>query len=354
MRKLKNIDDKCKHWRKLHKDSTFVSFRKRLVFVLLMASSFYYIVHELILKEKHLHWTGYLFSLFMFFIFTETVLLFDRLIAKRYPWHTEVKKRTLLLLSFSLGWMIFMERIVPHVEPIFVVNLIDDPETHNLALAFGILYMIIYVILIIAHNFHKSLEYFMVENEKLKQDKILTDYKALQDQVNPHFLFNNLSTLIAIIRTDKDKAITFAENFTDVYRYLLIGAGHAAIPLKDELKFLNAYTTLHIARIGEGLKVHVDVPDEVQNKRLPHLSLQVLVENAIKHNITSRSKPLSIHIGMDGQKLFVKNNKQIKESTYSTKTGLSNLGKRLKILTDEEYKIIEDDHFFKVEIPLID
>jgi len=354
MRKLKNIDDKCKHWRKLHKEDGSVSIRRRMVFVFLMTGSFYFIVHKLILTGDAFEWNGLIFTLVTFLIYTETVFLFDRLIANKFPWHEKVKKRTLFIIVFSIIWMVFMNWFVPKIEPFFVKDIINDREKYNLSFAFGIMYMIIYVTLMIARNFHASLKYFMIENEKLKQDKILSDYKALQDQLNPHFLFNNLSTLIAIIRTDKEKAIDFAENFTDVYRYLLIGEGQASITLKEELKFLEAYTNLHIARIGEGLSVEIDVPDYMMEKRVPHLSLQVLVENAIKHNITSKSKPLSIKIGIDSDKLYVLNNKQVKESTYSTNTGLSNLSKRLKILTDEEYIITDNNTIFKVEIPMID
>ncbi len=354
MRKLKNIDDKCQHWRKLHKEEGFVSLQKRMLFIIVMASSFYYIIHKLIFQGEIMHWSGYIFTLSLFFIFSEAIILFDRLIAKKYPWHEKVKIRTRLLILFSITWMVFMHWMIPKVEPIFVRNLITDPEKYKLTLAFGIIYMIMYVVMIIAHNFHASLKFFMIENEKLKQDKILSDYKALQDQLNPHFLFNNLSTLIAIIRTDRNKAINFAENFTDVYRYLLIGEGKASITLYEELQFLAAYTNLHKARIGEGLNIDINVNENMMDKRVPHLSLQVLVENAIKHNITSRSKPLSINIGIKNGRLFVENNKQIKESTYSTKTGLSNLGKRLKILTDEEYQITQDDDIFRVAIPMID
>ncbi len=355
MRKLRNIDDKCKHWRKLHKkDEDFVQFKKRIVFILLMAFSYHFIVYKLILQTADLNYRSLLFAIVIFFVFSEVTLLFNRLISKRFPWHEKLRYRTTFLVVFATVFMLFMNWLVPHVEPYFVKEIIVDPEKYNLAFAFGFLYMIIYVILIIARNHYKSLEFFMVENEKLKQDKILGDYKALQDQLNPHFLFNNLSTLIAIIRTDKEKAINFAESFTDVYRYLLIEEGRVAISVRDELKFLEAYTNLHKARIGEGLQVSVDISEEYLDKRLPHLSLQVLVENAIKHNITSKSKPLSIKIGVSNGKLFVQNNKQIKESTYSTKTGLSNLGKRLKILTDEAYHIIEDEQMYKVEIPLID
>ena len=332
-------------------------FRKRLIFELIMTTSFYVIVHKLIFSGETFDWRGFWFTCAMFISYTEAVFLFDKIIAKKFPWHEKVKKRTYLLIAFGSVGLMFMKWVAPKVEPLFVDKLISDPEKYDLTFAFGIMYMIIFLVMIIAGNFHKSMEFFMVENAKLKQDKILSDYKALQDQINPHFLFNNLSTLIAIIHTDKEKAIDFAENFTDVYRYVLVGenqAGKAGVAVQEELKFLDAYTTLHKARLGENLKVEIDVPMEIMNKRVPHLSLQLLVENAIKHNITSRSKPLTIKIGAENNMLFISNNKQKKESTYSTKTGLSNLGKRLKILTDEEYKITENDHIFKVEIPLID
>lgn len=352
--KFENIDQKCKHWRKLHKED-FVSLKRRILFVFFLGVSYHFMVYKLILIGVPFVWNSLVFTLLYFFLFSEVLLIFDKIIGRRYPWHLEVKNRVILLFCFSVVWLFVMKKTAPLIKPLFVPDdIIDNPEIDDLAFALGILYMIIYVVLIIAHNFHTALNYFKDENEKLKQDKILSDYKALQDQLNPHFLFNNLSTLIAIIRTDKDKAINFAENFTDVYRYVLNSEGEAVISLKEELSFLASYTTLHIARIGDGLSVTIEVEDEVLQKKVPHLSLQVLVENAIKHNITSKTKPLFIRIGVSGNKLYVANNKQLKETTYSTKTGLSNLGKRLKILTDEEYRIIEDEDSFRVELPLID
>ncbi|TLX74905.1 histidine kinase [Labilibacter sediminis] len=350
---IQKFNQRCKNWRKLHKED-FVSIKRRVVFILLMGISFHLVVYKLIMIGVPLLWDNLLFTMFTFFLFSEGLFFFDKLLGRRYPWHLEVRKRVTLLMGVAIVWLLVLKQFMDVVEPIVLSKeLVKDPEKYNLAFTIGVLYMIIYVVLIIAHNFHKSLNYFKDENEKLKQDKLMSDYKILHDQLNPHFLFNNLSTLIAIIRTDKDKAIDFAENFTDVYRYVLNSEGQAVITLKEELKFLHAYTTLHMARIGDGLCVKIDVDDESMSKKVPHLSLQILVENAIKHNITSRTRPLAIHIGINEGYLFVANNKQLKETTYSTKTGLSNLGKRLKILTDEEYRIIENESTFRVEIPLI-
>ncbi len=353
MRRKRNFNEKCGHWRKLHNEQ-FLGFKKRILFVIFIAVSFYFTVYTLILSTPIFQWSGLFFIIGVFLIFSETVLLFDRFIARWFPWHKAVKKRIACLSGFSIIFYLLTKEVIPIIEPYFVKIIIQDPDTNKLAFMVGFLYLVIYVTLIIARNFHESLSFYVFENEKLKQDKLLSDYKALQDQLNPHFLFNNLSTLIAIIHTDKDKAIHFAENFTDVYRYVLTKEGQVAITVNDELTFLNAYTKLHIARIGEGLSVDINVDEDMRQKKVPHLSLQVLVENAIKHNVTSRQKPLKIRIGIDEGRLFVENNKQLKDATYSTKTGLSNLGKRLKILTDEEYRIVEDQNKYRVEIPLID
>ncbi len=352
VKNFSKFDEKCRHWRKLHKEDS-LKFRKRILFTLLLGFTFHYTIYKIILRGEEYSFEGVLFSMAVFFIFSESIFLFDKLIGVKFPWHNSVKKRIISLFLFAVGFFFIAEIYIPQIEKTFVKNIIDDPEKYKLILLVGFLYLIIYVILIIARNFHETLNYFVYENEKLKQDKIISDYKALQDQLNPHFLFNNLSTLIAIIHSDKEKAIEFAENFTDVYRYVLTKEGQVAVTVEDELIFLKAYTTLHMARVGNGLKVDIDVDVNYRKFKVPHLSLQILVENAIKHNITSKTKPLIIRIGIIDDRLYVVNNKQLKESTYSTKTGLSNLSKRLKILTDEELKIIEDDDIYRVEIPLI-
>ncbi len=346
------FDEKCRHWRKLHKE-TSVTFKKRILFTLLLGFSFHYIIYKVILNDVDYGFEGVIFSMAVFFTFTESILLFDKIIAIKFPWHTSIKKRIIALFIFAVVFFFTANIYIPKIEKNFIKGIVDDSEKYNLILLIGFLYLIIYVIIIIARNLHESLNFFIYENEKLKQDKIISDYKALQDQLNPHFLFNNLSTLIAIIHSDKEKAINFAENFTDVYRYVLTKEGQVAVSVEDELIFLKAYTTLHMTRVANGLKVDIDVDENYRKMKVPHLSLQILVENAIKHNIASKTKPLVIRIGIIDGRLYVVNNKQLKESTYSTKTGLSNLSKRLKILTDEELKIIEDNDIYRVEIPLI-
>ncbi len=327
--------------------------KERLSIVLLMSISFYLIIYRLILKDVDFEWVSLFVINISFILGTEVIFLFDRLIDKKYPWHQELKKRLYLLVVFSISWLLLFRFLVSSIETAFIYQVIHDSETYNLVFVVGVLFMIIYVTITIARNHHNSLVYFMLENEALKKEKIENDYKQLSDQLNPHFLFNNLSTLIAIIRSDQKMAITFAEDFTDVYRYVLSNSSKDVASLSEELAFLNAYINLHKTRIGEGLTVTFNIEESVKHFKVPYLSLQILVENAIKHNITSKSKPLSITISTNNNCIVVENTKQLKESTYSTKTGLNNLNQRLSILKGEELEVEETDSIFKVSIPLI-
>lgn len=330
-----------------------INLKRRLFIVLLMSSSFYFIVYHLILKDIPFEINSLFFLTSSFFIITEGVFLFDRLINKRYPWHLELRKRLILLFGFSFLWTLIFRWIMPFFEDVFFVHTISNPEVYNLSYAIGILYMIIYTSYTIALNYQNSLMFFMMENEQLKKDKVDNEYRQLKDQLNPHFLFNNMSALTAIIRNDQKTAIRFVENFTDVYRYVLDNEEKDVVTLKEELIFLKAYCNLHKVRIGEGISINFNIPDEVLSKKIPYLSLQILLENAIKHNITSKSKPLSITVSCPEGYIVVENNLQLKTSTYSTKTGLNNLTQRLSILANRKLIVEESEKSFKVSLPLI-
>jgi len=217
-----------------------------------------------------------------------------------------------------------------------------------------VLFVIIFVAALVANNYHNSLKYFILENEKLRQEKLRLDYFALQDQLNPHFLFNNLSTLMAIIPENPDKALTFTEKFTDVYRYVLKSTNSRLTPLEEELEFIRAYITLHKERLAEGFICNIDIEKDALNKLLPPLSLQYLVENAIKHNLATEARPLKLEIYTRNNRLTVSNNYQPRNSTYSTNTGLSNLKKRYQYLgLKGSVEVLQTNETFSVSIPLI-
>ncbi|MBR7034877.1 MAG: histidine kinase, partial [Bacteroidales bacterium] len=141
--------------------------------------------------------------------------------------------------------------------------------------------------------------------------------------------------------------------FTDIYRYVLQSKDKDLVTLSEELQFVKSFVALHKERIGDGLNVMFNIPDELLGKSLVPLGLQILVENALKHNIASKSEPLNIHIYTNRDMLIVENNLNKKETVFSTKKGLGNITKRYKILTDRQVSVNQSSTNFIVSIPLI-
>lgn len=194
------------------------------------------------------------------------------------------------------------------------------------------------------------------ENERLAQEKEKAEQALLRQQLNPHFLFNSLNTLKGFIEEDEASAIKYLHQFAEVYRYVLGSRDKELIPLEEELDLLDSYFSLLQARFGDKLQLNVRVKDEDLSLMVPPLALQLLLENAIKHNEISKAKPLRVEIYTEGQKLIVKNELQEKRSfDDSNGLGLSNLDTRLHFVSQNRlnYGPSADGRFFIVEVPLI-
>ena len=331
----------------------FLNYKTRLLFEVFMGIVFNIIIANSLFRDEPREWKGYLFSVCILVFISEGIFLFNKLISYKYPWHLETRRKVILLVIFTIIWFVIAVVVSYLFKPWIESGKPLDPKSYNISIILVVLFVSNYVVLLISYNYHQSMSYFQLENERLKQEKLKMDYMALQDQINPHFLFNNLSTLIAIIRSDPKEAIRFAENFSDVYRYVLQSKDSVSIKLKDELTFIKACLALQQERLGDGLKVNMEIDEKLLNYHLPPLSLQFVVENSVKHNIATLQTPLSIHIYTRNGRIVVSNNLNHKQSTYSTHTGLSNLQKRYGFLTDEQLLIEKTDQAFTVELPLI-
>jgi len=331
----------------------FVNYKTRLLFEFIMGAVFYLILASTLFAEEPFDWKGFVFSVWLYFFIAEGIFAFNKIIACKHPWHTHTKGRIIFLLCFSVIWFMIAVTMAHLIKPWLEDEKPLTDMAYNVAIIITILFVTIYVVLLFAYNYHHSLSVVMIENERLQQDKLKQDYRALQDQINPHFLFNNLSTLIAIIRQDKDAAIRFAINFSDVYRYVLQSNKHTSIKLIDELNFLKAYGALHQERLKEGLVVEHNFEEKYFDWKLPPLSMQLLLENAVKHNVATKASPLKLKMYTNDGKVVVANNINSKSTTYSTNTGLSNLKERFGLLTDKELVIVKDEDEFRVELPLI-
>ncbi|NJO00257.1 MAG: histidine kinase [Bacteroidia bacterium] len=195
----------------------------------------------------------------------------------------------------------------------------------------------------------------MVEAEKLKSQHIQSQFEVLKNQVSPHFLFNSLNTLITIIPENPELAVEFTEKLSKVYRYILQNKDKELVPLSTELSFVKSYVFLLKIRFGDNLTVNYDIDTTYLNDYVAPLTLQMLVENAIKHNIISVDKPLQIHIYVEnGTSVIVKNNLQLKTLIHSsTKVGLNNIKQRYYYLSHQAVDIITTTQNFLVALPLI-
>ncbi|MEL6561300.1 MAG: histidine kinase [Bacteroidota bacterium] len=194
------------------------------------------------------------------------------------------------------------------------------------------------------------------QNEALKNQQIRTQFEVLQNQMSPHFLFNSLNTLTTLIAENQDIAIEFTEKLSEVYRYILQNKEKELIPLEEEISFSKSYIYLLQMRYPENLKVSYRIDEQSYDKHIAPLTIQMLLENCIKHNVISRSRPLEIEIYVEnGQSIIVKNNLQKKKALEkSTKTGLTNIKKRYKYLGGREVDVIVTHNSFMVAVPLIE
>ncbi|HUX54802.1 MAG TPA: histidine kinase [Williamwhitmania sp.] len=331
----------------------FFNFKSRLLFGVVTTALMITIIKQLMFPHEPFTWGGPLFLFSIMFVISEGIFVFNQLIAHRYPWHLKTRKRFSMLFAFSAIWFVLWFVVALWFKPMFGEDLAMEPSQFYLSVALFIMFVLIYVFLLIVYNYHQSLTTVMLENEKLQQEKLRLDYVALQDQINPHFLFNNLSTLIAIIKTDPDAAVGMAENFSDVYRYVLQSKEKLSVPLSDELKFIKAYLSLHQIRLGDGLLITYSVDKTLLDYQLAPLSLQFLVENAIKHNVAALTSQLHIEVKAQNGHVTVTNNLNPKKTTYSTNTGLQNLEKRFQFLTSNPILVEKDEQSFTVKLPLI-
>jgi LytS/YehU family sensor histidine kinase len=193
------------------------------------------------------------------------------------------------------------------------------------------------------------------ETEQLKKENLQTQLDSLKQQVNPHFLFNSLNTLSYLISEDAEKAEEFLDEMCKVYRYLLRTNENELTSLGTELQFIRSYFHLLKTRYGDCLHLHLAIAPGHEQSLLPPLTLQLLVENAVKHNIIHKEQPLTVHISTEpsGQ-LTVKNNLQKKvQVVASNQVGLTNIASKFSLLKQPDIRVEQTETEFLVTVPLI-
>ena len=199
-------------------------------------------------------------------------------------------------------------------------------------------------------------QHITIENEQLKNENLQTRYNMLANQISPHFLFNSLNSLSMLVREkSNDKALLYIDRLADTFRYMLQSGQGELTSLAEELRFTEAYLYLLTIRYENKLFCDIRIEDRYLEWKLPVLSVQPLIENAVKHNSISRTKPLRITIRTENGTLVVSNPliPKIDEPT-GTRIGLKNLSSRYQLLTSRQVRIVRTDDAFEVVLPLIE
>ena len=274
-------------------------------------------------------------------------------IAVRFPW-VENPTRTFVIaligtfVTTTLVWLLVVYMWIVIIGGKFPSL---DNWYNNLNISswtFSLLMTIMGSAILHGKNFLKGWKQTILEAEKLKKEQVIAQYETLKSQVNPHFLFNSLNVLTTLVHKDADVAEQFINQLSKVYRYILESRSQEIIGLDEEMRNLEAYVFLMKIRFGGNLQFDNQLANNVLGKKVAPLTLQMLVENALKHNEVSKLNPLSISVFLDGNFIVVKNNLQLKTNQNdSTGIGLSNIKARYSFLSQHSVSISETDSFLQ-------
>ena len=206
--------------------------------------------------------------------------------------------------------------------------------------------------------------YFLILQQKVKtaeiaqiqlqEEKKHAELTALKEQISPHFFFNTLTSLSSIVRNeDKEVGLEFIQDMSKVYRYALSSGQQDLVSLREELDFIDSYIFLIRKRFGKKLEYQAENMEGITTSEVPPMALQLLIENAIQHNVITQANPLTIKIYTDADMLCVENNLQPKETSGSFGIGLKNLANRYRLLAGKEIVIEKDEHHFRVKLPIL-
>ncbi|MGE4512764.1 Histidine kinase [Chryseobacterium taeanense] len=319
----------------------------------LLAKSFFYIAED------------FFWVLFFSVIIAEVSLLIDYYVNKTISWNEKSLRRVLIQTVLQIIGSVAVVILINFIFESFSDSTNVDYRKEIVLISQWIATNIVVSLLISAINTGN----FLLENwkktaleaahHKLKSSEhkraaMAAELQALKLQIDPHFIFNNLSVLSELILEDQQLGYEYSESFAKVYRYLLVNSKKDIITLEEELKFLNSYIYLTQKRIGEGVHFDISINENYKQFVLPPLSLQFLVENALKHNQTSKSNPLKINISTTNDKYLLVYNTLVPliNNSKSAGLGIKNIINRFEFLGDRKPIILKTDKDFIAKIPL--
>jgi len=281
-------------------------------------------------------------------------------------WNTYLGRRiSWLHTPWKSLWIALFSNIIVIILIVYIVNLIYRPLLYDCnigcvfkSLGIGEFIIPLFIGLLITTIFQAAIflqdwKMSLVEAEKYKNAQLAAQYQTLNSQVNPHFLFNSLNVLSTLVKKNPDKAEKFIYQLSNVYRNILDVRNEELISMQQEIETLKAYLFLIETRFGERIRVDIQINPQEDEYLVP-LSLQMLVENAVKHNAATLKNPLTIQIFRENDFWWIKNNrKKMTDPVPGKGMGLDNIRQRYQLATGKEIIIQENEDFYSVGLPII-
>jgi two-component system, LytTR family, sensor kinase len=284
----------------------------------------------------------------------------SKFLDKHIPFHKQVLKR--------MAVQIFLSLLI--IAPVFFALVYFNRENlpRYATPQFRTIIYVLFAIFVVLINFIYYQRYFFgqwqqsvlqnaeleVKTARLEKEKSLMQYHHLKNQVNPHFLFNTLTSLDGLIRSNASLASDFLQHLSKVYRYVLEHKENEVVSIEEELNFMEHYISLLTIRHKDALQISIDISAEGKEKGIVMITMQMLIDNAIKHNVLQNTSPLVINIYNEDGYLHIRNNKQLKRQIeHSNKQGLAQLQQLYGYLTERAVVIKNENDFFEVNLPLL-
>ncbi len=280
------------------------------------------------------------------------VMAIVRYLWKNYPWEKNPLRHLIIEVSAILVYTSTVGAIFYSINELYPLESFEE----NLKLSIFFTLMITFFITSLTEGFFFFIKWKETRllSEKLEKENIKSQYERLKSQINPHFLFNNLNTLASLIEENPKLAVEYVQQTADYYRSILNLKDKEVIRLDEEIELIKTFYTLQKNRYGDNLTLNINLNNFTSNSYVAPLVLQMLVENAIKHNIISKDKPLTINVYSKDNKIIVSNNLQKRDQEHaSTRFGLKNIMDRYSFLSNRNVEISENDSTFTVSIPIL-
>lgn len=282
-------------------------------------------------------------------------LRLDHWLNKKYPWQQHAQKRVLIQLVTAFlftGSILFVVLEMYHQILCPENDVLNRLKNGTMIMSLFVSFMLLAIE--IGLQFFRHWKSSLLEVEKYKTESAQAQLQNLKSQINPHFLFNNLSVLNSLVHSNPERASDFIQELSRVYRYVLEKRNTELVTLQEELEFIQHYVYLLRIRFDENLVIHETIKETVIPLWLPPMCLQPLLENCIQHNEVSKARPLHIHLFTEGDYFVVQNTLQPRlHDEPSTNSGLRNIQDRYRYFTSENVVVSTNNNTFTVKLPLL-